>query len=600
MRTSSRWLLASVVGALLVCAPSALHAQKAARIRSWEPLWDACFARASSYYRIEAAATAVGDPACAGELGISPLVKATVRAVAAGKYGDATRDVGLFQSRTLCLTREGARGVEHALSSFVHRALKELPAKQQRIAVHGALSLGMLSFDQMQYSRRSYWLPMVKFNQTKLRALISGYPEAELGLLAYDFDRGLLVRAGTMDAAVASMQRFESFGDGSCSMLELAGKGYACPRGGAADGKPGASSGAMPTAVPAGAFQCTVDAARSTGTRGMLSCMGKAIAGMTIDPKTSPQSLTSTQPGVRDPSCALSEGEDGVEPADPDTKQKEPTAWEKIKDVAATAKDIAIAVFVAVFDKTPPVVSDVAPLASAEGADAERGALQAAQEANNLKQLGETGDVDAYYKAREQRVTTDPQAGTKRTYGGDGPLGGSGGGACGRGSNAANRAKALYQCSSGGMQLSRVPKKVGPGGSPTILRTTGEEGGSVSGAMACIAQAGDMTRTSPTDAKCAAMKCEQGHTCPCNGPVGGVVLGSGTPMKKPGAGPDCIAGTDCAGTGGMGGTLTAPRIGGGTPAPVPLSAPGPAPSTGPVPMQSPEPSAPRPGSRLPL
>lgn len=594
-------LLMPVLVAAAPPAPTAIAEKRAAT--TWEAQWDAAWTRATTYYRIRPASTLASDPSCQGDLGLYGNVKDLVRAVAERRYGDATRLLSMVQDRSMCLDLEGARGLEFALAGFVHRAVTQLPAgTQQDAAVHGALNAGTLIFDQLQYTRRSHWLPMMKFHADRLAPIVARYPKAELGFYAYDWSRNTLSRGVDPMLMAGSMRDFGNYADGTCSMLEIAGAGYKCKGwvgkggigGGGAGGRGGADGG-LPS-IPAGnaSVSCVASAAKSSGARGQLGCAAKAVAGMTFDPRTtSPQSLlqqgiTGGAPGVRDPKCALSQeaGNSGGN-TDPEAAKKEPTTWDKIKDVASKAAGIAIDVVVSVFDKTPPVISELKGAASAEGADAVRGGLQAAQEISAREALLKDDGVEEYYGKREGRVTTEPQA-NQRTGPDRGPLGGGpGAGACGRGSNAARRARALFDCVTGDSPKPTTNR--GPN-NPLISRTDPDQMQTpATGAMACLMNGGDMPRSGFDDPKCSLARCVQGAaSCPCDKPGGGGAknLGNGAPAPRISAttSPNC-AEPPCGtvpSSGGGGGTIVGPSTN-PNPTPTikgPTGAP-PAPRTGP-------------------
>lgn len=578
--------------------PVAVSAQKPPpappRATTWEEAWDAAWARANAYYAIRAADTVATDPACQGDLGFSPRVKELTRAVAARKYGDATRLIATIHDKSLCLSLEGTRGLEYAFAGYLHRAMTALPAAEAETAVHGILNVGMLVFDALQYTRRSYWLPAMKFHNGRLAPIVSRYPKADLGFFLFDWSRGALVAGPDPVALAASMRDFANYGDGTCSLLEMSRSAYVCKGwigksggGSGATGKLG-SVGGLPSvpSEPSG-VACVVEAARSTGARGQLGCAAKATGGMTIDPRGNPKDLLSKglaggQPGVRDPHCALSQDAGGTGGnTDPAAAKKEPTKWETIKEYASKAKDILIDVFVNVFDKTPPIISDLKPLASTEGADAERGVLQMLQEQSARDALLTDDGADKYYQQREGRVTTDPQAGkdqrTADPFGGGGPLGNRGGGSCGRGSNAARRAHALYDCITGGTKV--------PAGSKNPLVSLVDPGQvqtPMAGALACVAQGGDLPRQSFEDPRCKTVRCAPGAlSCPCDRAGGGALPQGGlTPRLSASTSPNCANG-ECD----------------------PLAAPAPPPKpqgTGPVPRGGPTPGVPTPppgGSR---
>ncbi len=576
--------------------------------RTWGALWDVSWRRAAFYYPIEAAASTLQEPACQGNLGLDVLVKNTITAVALRKYGDATRFMGQFQDKSLCLTRDGARGVEFALAMFVHRAVTTLPPQQAQIAVSGVMNLGLQSFDQLQYTGQSWWLVMVNMDYAAIQPLMTGYPRSELGLWMYDFRRGMLVQSGLvngMDNVLFSMQNLNNFGNGSCMLLDMSSNGFICPDdvGAGGNGKGGAAGMEPPGGIPASGAMCVLDSVRASGVRGQFACMSRAIAGITVDPRAAASDLAkqaSQQPGVKDKFCALSDEAGGTTTTETTTTTTtEPGKWQKFKDGVGKVVDVVASVAAAVFDKTPPVISDVAPLASGSGVDMGRGVLQILQEkgAKNNSELGTEEGNEAYYNRRAGRVTTDPQANQGRTV--NDPM--NPGSCGGKGSNAAARAKSLYACTMGSDMTARQPSagmggvknpgSQGPTPNPLIAMIDPEQAaGPMPGAMSCGMESGDLARNGPNDPRCAAMSCVQGQACPCN--RGGLAGGQPLEMKPaaPKAGPECVDGP-CAPTPTTSGGV---RSGGTGPAPLPSVGPTPkGPTPGPAPGPAPQPVPPR-------
>ena len=511
----------------------------------WEQSWAAAWARATTYYRIQAASTVVNDPMCQGDLGFHPRIAELTRAIADRRYGEATRLISVVQDKSMCLGLEGARGLEFALAGFVHRAVTELSGADSQIAVHGALNVGTLVFDQLQYTRRSYWLPMMKFHADKLAPIIARYPKAEFGFLVFDWSRNSLSTGVDPMLMAASMRDFNNYADGTCSMLEMAGAGFRCKGwvgqnglGGAGAGGSGGAGGGLPS-IPSGnaSVACVASAARSTGVRGQLACAAKAVAGVTFDPRSTTaqdllqQGLAGGSPGIHDPGCTLSQDAGNVGGnTDLTAAKKEPTTWDKIKDAASKAGGVVIDVVVSIFDMTPPLISDLKPLASAEGSDAARGGLQAAQAISAQNALMTDDAAESYQKKRDGRVMTDPQANQRTVNNTNDPLGGRGGGGCSNGSNAARRAHALFDCiTSGGT----MPTNRGPN-NPLIARPDPDQVQTpATGAMACMMNGGDLPRSGVDDPKCAMARCAPGAAaCPCDklGGAGGLGLG-GTPTQ---------------------------------------------------------------------
>lgn len=603
-------LLVSGISDCLAAAPQPITAQSRVSQslpRTWDALWDITWQRAAFYYPIQAATAAQQDPSCQGNLGLDVLVKNTIMAVSLKKYGDATRFIGQFQDRSLCLTRDGARGLEFALAMYVHRAVTGLPPQQAQIAVMGVTNLGMQTFDQLQYTGQSWWLMMVNIDYARIQPLMVAYPRSDLGLWMYDFRRGMMVQSGLqdgMDRVLWSMQNLNNFGRGSCMLLDMSSNNFVCPdaAGAGANGKGGAGAMEPPGGIPASGVACVLDSVKSSGVRGQFACMSRAIAGMIVDPRTAGADLAkqaSQQPGIKDKVCALNDEAGGTAGSDTTTTTtttttSEPGKWEKFKDGVGKVKDVVVSIVSAVFDKTPPVVDTLAQAASPEGADAARGTLQILQERSASSNLADSGDTDAYYQQRAGRVMTDPQANKRTVNDPSNPNSGCSGSAS---SNAAARAKSLYACTNGsdmtarqpgpGLGGVRNPGSTGPAPNPTVaMLDPSQAAGPLPGTMACMMESGDIARNGPNDQRCAAMRCMPGEVCPCN--RGGGIAG-GQPMEvKPAvrAGPECADGPCAPAPTGVSGVLgggTAPRP--NTPPPAvgpppkgPTTAPGGAPT----------------------
>ena len=574
------------------------------RPTTWDAMWDVTWQRAAYYHRIDVATTAEQDPTCQGNLGIDVIVKNTILAVSLRKSGDAARFMSQFQDVTQCLTREGARGVEFALAMYVHRAITVLPPAQAQIAVQGVLNLGMQMFDELQYTGQSWWLMMVNIDNAKIQSLMVTYPRRDLALWLYDFDRGMMVQSSFqdgLDRLIWSMQRIDNFGLGACNLLNMSATGFVCPdKGAAGGGSKGGAAGMMapPGGIPTSGVSCVIASVRPTGVRGQFACLSKAIAGIVFDPRTAGADLAkqaSQQPGIRDKFCALSAEGDTTTATDTTTTTtttKEPTKWDKVKDAVGKVKDVVVSVVTAIFDKTPPVIDTLGQGASAEGADAVRGGLQANQEFKARESLFTDDGYEDYAAKRAGRVTTDPQA-NKRTITGDGTQTGGG---CGAGSNAAARAKTMYQCTMGsdmnprnpGAGMGGVKNSGGFGPNPTIaLFDPSQAAGPLPGAMSCQMQGGDLARASLNDQHCANMRCMQGEVCACNSP-GGLPGGQPAEIRVPlKADIECVDGP-CVGVGRMPPIPIPPPPGGrnkdiGPVVPPPSGGPVPGAATAPIP-----------------
>lgn len=629
--------------------------------RTWDALWAISWKRATTYYRIQAAPTTLHDPMCASPLMLDVFVRDTIQAIAIRKYGDAARFMSQFQDRSLCLTREGVRGVEFALSFYLHHALTSLPPAQARTAVQGVVNLGMLTFDQLQYTRRSWWLLTIMSHVRMMGPHMVDYPRADLGLLLYDPKYGLMLKSrfpDALDRFIGAMRRVENFGNGTCALIDMSEEGFVCQDDWAGIGStPKTGSGnktdrfpRMPDTIPPNAAACVLQSVQVAGVRGTMACMSKAMAGFTYNPRMGLQDKTipdTGQTGIRDKMCGLGEeaGGDGTGGANANEKAgevKEPSTWDKFKDgvskVGEAIKDGAEKAwdFVKdVFDTTPPVLSELGQGASKEGADAQRGGIQAIMEKAAKDHLGKTGDIESYYQEREGRVVTDPQAFNNQRLAGDGTS--AQGGKCSVRSNAAARAKSLYQCidkpatpnryanpspesmqpggqqpppsgektytivgdrlveahsstKAGGGTRAGAPTKDVAGGppptldpnliyvDPTLEQMVGPTpGGSnmPTGPMACMMQAGDLVRASLNDPRCNSLKrCVGNQPCPCDRqapPSGMQPEKFGNPSK-----PNCADG-QCDKPDPMGTPNPPPKPTfnfGGPPAPSPGPAPG--------------------------
>ncbi len=565
--------------------------------RTWDALWAISWKRANSYYRIQAAPTTLHDPMCRNPLTLDVFVRDTIRAIAIRKYGDAARFMSQFQDRSLCLTREGVRGVEFALSYYLHHALISLPPQQAKAAVQGVVNLGMLTFDQLQYTKRSWWLLTIMSHARMMGPHMADYPRADLGAWFYDPRPGLMLKSrfpDALDRLIGAMRRVENFGNGTCAIIDMSEEGFTCQDDWTGIGStPKTGSGnktdrfpRMPDTIPPNTATCVLQSVQVAGVRGTMACMSKAMAGFTYNPRMGLQDKTipdTSQAGIRDKMCALGEeaGGDGggaTNAVDKAAEAKEPSTWDKFKDSVSkafeTVKDGAEKAwnFVKdVFDTTPPVISELGQGASKEGADAERGFKQMMDETKARDSLLKDEGADQYYKDRDDRITTDPGR-----LAGDGI--GTAGGKCSVRSNAAARAKSLYQCidkpAAPNRYANSSPQNMQPGGQqspppgektytivgdqlvethgsttagggtrkggalsegggppptldpnliyvdPTLEQMAGPTPGGSSmptGPMACMMQAGDLVRASLHDPRCNSLKrCVGNQPCPCD------------------------------------------------------------------------------------
>jgi hypothetical protein len=74
--------------------------------------------------------------------------------------------------------------------------------------------------------------------------------------------------------------------------------------------------------------------------------------------------------------------------------------WAQVGAAVSAIVAFLWSLITAIFEKTPPLISDLEPLASEEGAGMEFGALQMLQNRVATDVLNDTGDVDEYYRIR--------------------------------------------------------------------------------------------------------------------------------------------------------------------------------------------------------
>ena len=300
----------------------------------WDVLWMDVWNKTNQIYLIGAADTVKQVPVCSGNLGLEVIVEQTVRAVRDRKFGDAVRYMAQFQDRSLCLNLEGARGLDFALSYYTERAIKELPADQQRIAIHGTFNLGMLAYDQISYTGRSWWQGIAGFMYyPQMVAQMNAYPAQELGFWSFNFENGLLVQSASKQALLDKLATLAN----PSTIPSTTTKGGSGPAQSAGSGNTGGGFKAGSAGTGAGVVGCVVAASGSSGGRGMVTCMQKAIAG--IRPSVSDVLAGPIDPGVsvRDPQCARSQA--GGSSEDTNNKKTPPDdrgfftkAWDCLKN----------------------------------------------------------------------------------------------------------------------------------------------------------------------------------------------------------------------------------------------------------------------------
>jgi hypothetical protein len=452
----------------------------------WKELWHSVWERSNERYAIRAASTVGHLPQCQGELKIGPVVEKTINAVEQRQYGEATKLLGQYQDRLQCVTPEGARGLDHALSAFFYLTLTELPPAQQRIVVHGAFNLGLLTFDQIQYTGRSWWLPVMHHHRNAvIQHLRAGYEGRELGLWFYDTPAAALIYhgfdAGQTGSDALTGPMFAAFGNpgqfagGECDLLTMAGADFHCTQSAAAGlgGGGGGGGGGMGAAAGGGTMACVIAAAQSTGHHGMLTCMARAGGGGTM--RHAPSAHTGpTIRGVLDNQCAMHSGGDQSS-----TAEEAPAHISSDEEMEANVQEMLKEI------------------------------LRLAQERQRiLREQGVGG----------RKVEIGPLTGRRGM-----PAPGQEG-TCADGTNAAQRVASLFACTGGsgfGGTSAGLPEDGGATVSyPAPGATTGGTG--LSEMIACSMQGGGLIRSDPTDERCTVMTCPQGsETCSCDGDAGG-------------------------------------------------------------------------------
>lgn len=244
--------------------------------------------------RLEVASSVKEVPVCQGALQLDRLVHDAIEAISLNKHGDAARILGTFQDKSMCLTRNGMRELDLVLTLFVDRALT-LPADKARFILPGLLNVGFLAYDQLQYTKTTFWQLGLASNVVELRRVLGRSAADSQAVWLYDLLRGQLVQKNDQRVThnmLSLLSETHRVGDGSCSLLEMVersertGNGLECPQsgqqgaGGTAVGGGSATGGATGNGA-----RCILEAASNVGVRGQLNCMQRALAGATLTPQ---------------------------------------------------------------------------------------------------------------------------------------------------------------------------------------------------------------------------------------------------------------------------------------------------------------------------
>ncbi|HKK05457.1 MAG TPA: hypothetical protein VKA50_06370 [Gammaproteobacteria bacterium] len=502
--------------------------------RQWRPLWRYVWSRTEKVYDMRPAPTVAGTRNCPANLDIGRIVEQTIDAVSRRRSGDVVNRLGQFQSRLLCLSVDGAHGVDFALSAFDLFAVRDLRGREREEAVAGTFNLGLLAFDAIQYSGRSWWLPVMSYERGTVSSVLRHYPGRQLGLWLYDVERGSLqqLKFGGNDWHVYTglMHAFAHpgvFDRGECSLLGMAAEGFSCGRGGADNrsmgsgtGSGGGGGGLGMGGGSGGATSCMIEATMQTGSLGTLSCMARAGGlGGSHMPTTAAGHVQMR--GVIDSQCAVSDGP-GKAPKLPDYNAK------KSGSAHPNANKVGRGIVSAFLHWLSGGGGGGGSSKPAKGSgghgshtlhtwtSADTARLQANKAAHKAK-------LEAMKKRAAERHHL------KKFHGGGSgrSFGGSGGSACGgHGTNAAMQVAASFACTGGGSarggRSASGPRFPGAGGGGPFAMpgSPGGGAGAPSGLLQCSMQGGQLVRASRNDKRCAQSYCAQGGQCSCNGSGG--------------------------------------------------------------------------------
>lgn len=496
----------------------------------WRPLWRYVWSAAKRNYNMHPARSVARSPNCPANLRIGPIVERTIDATARHRYGDTVNALGRFQARLLCLSPDGAHGVDFALSAFNALAVRDLRGRELDQAVTGSFNLGLLAFDAIQYSGRSWWLPVMYHDYYTERFLIAHYPGQNLGLWLYDVESGSLrqVKFGGRDWRIYTglMHAFAHpgvFDRGECSLLGMAAMGFSCGRGGADRRSMGSGTGSGGAGGlgmgggSGGATSCMISAALHTGSLGSLSCMARAggLGGFHM-PATAAAHVQVR--GVIDSQCAMNGGAN-----DDNGKSGSPKSGSKHADAKNShwydglvngAKNFWKGLHFAGGGSSGGGSSSASSGHSKPPPEPQPGSFGYAQQMAARK---------AYFDKERAKLK---KHGLKKFHKGGGHAvnGGltSGGGCGGHGTNAAAQVAAMFACTGtgstrGGMSASG-PRFPGAGGGGSFsMPGPGGGSGAPGGLMSCAMQGGGLVRSSRNDKRCQQSYCARGARCSCNG-----------------------------------------------------------------------------------
>ncbi len=476
--------------------------------RTWEKLWAVIWWGSRVSAPVQSAVTVRNQSICRGDMNrqIGSIVEQTVRAINAGKDGDAAKLLARFQDRLMCLDIKSMWTIDFVMAAFMANA-SMLPPMQRDQAVKGMLNIALLVFDQIQYTGRSYSLPVFFYHRKQVSRALENYSGKELGLWFYDYSSGTMRRytfdrkqPGFSNGLMAMISRPSRFANGACSITEMVGQGFRCN--GVPGGKSGGGGGAGASASAGGQLSCMTAAASMSGMQRQMSCMARAgSGGNSVSSWMARARPSINMRGVLDDFCSGRTGEDPVSPVDAASHD------ESLFDTAKKAwNDFTTSLF--------------------SGSDSNAG-----QSGNNQKSGSSmTVDMDcvanSWGEESAKSCTTITLANFDNGSSSNMPADGGtvdGTGGCRASTNAIARANRLFKCTGSGGR----PGSGGAGGplagqnapGTRSMPAPGSAGGAggMSGLMACAVQGGSLVRTSMNDRRCSQSMCTPGQSCSCNG-----------------------------------------------------------------------------------
>ncbi len=524
--------------------PTIRNMNQRTRAISWEGLWKLALEETTRKHPIRVAGSVADKSVCrvaggadivfgpsragnANELGIRQLLVDFTRSLASRRYGDATRLLGLFQDRLLCLNTESVQALDMAFASYLQMAGAHLKPQERDMAFRGAFNPALLVFDQIQYTGRSWTLPILYGQRTEIRSAMAGFDGKNMGLWFFDYRTGSLIRRTFdatdhrfLDGLLDAIQRPGRFGNGACSILEMAATGFNCggvP--GLGDGGGGGGGAAAPSG--SGMLGCMTQAALASGMHGQMICMVRAAGGGNQVPDATP--TLQINGGVLDQACVMSEDSDSGAPAwlgnyedgDPTQNapkhQESPSAWNLFSQAYDSADGFLAGISAgidAVMNASDSSSASSSSSSASSASSSSSGGLKPGTDLDSLMydwDVGDQGDTSA-------KLKWWPEGSSQRTVDG-------GGGGCGDSTNAVNRVSALFRCSgAGGGGAAAVsgpsggPAGTGPRGMPAP-GGAGASGGGMSGAGVCSMQSGGTVRVRLLGKQCQSMMVGPDQEC---------------------------------------------------------------------------------------